>query len=56
MFSCFTFGVDSIFEEVARGFLLYGFLKENIWVYCLLCFIVVHVIVSVKGPKIIMLA
>ena len=37
-----------------RGFLLYGFLEENICVYCLLCFIVVLVILSVKDPKIIL--
>ena len=42
------------------GFLLYGFHKENY--FCLLslvlclCFIVVHVILSVKDPKIIMVA
>ena len=56
MFSSFTFGVDSIFEEVAGDFILYGFLDENLCVYCLLCFIAVHVILSVKDPKIIMLA
>ena len=39
-----------------QGFLLYGFLEENICVHFLLCFIVVHVILSVKDPKIIMLA
>ena len=39
-----------------RGFLLYGFPEENLCVHCLLCFIVVHVILSVKDPKIIMLA
>ena len=33
-----------------RGFLLYGFPEENS--LCLLCFIVVHVILSVKDPKI----
>ena len=37
-----------------RGFLLYGFPEENS--LCLMCFIVVHVILSVKDPKIIMLA
>ena len=36
------------------GFLLYGFLEENY--LCLLCFIVVHVILSVNDPKIIILA
>ena len=39
-----------------QGFLLYGFPEENLCVHCLLCFIVVHVILSVKDPKIIMLA
>ena len=38
-----------------RGFLLYGFPEENICVYCLLCLIAMHVILSVKDPKIIML-
>ena len=43
-----------------RGFLLYGFPEENYLcllslVLCL-CFIAVHVILSVKDPKIIMLA
>ena len=43
-----------------RGFLLYGFPKENYLcllslVWCL-CFIVVHVILSIKDPKIIMVA
>ena len=43
-----------------RGFLLYGFPEENS--LCLLslvlffCFIVVHVILSVKDPKIVMVA
>ena len=31
-----------------RGFLLYGFPKENLSVSCLLCFIFVHVILSIK--------
>ena len=39
-----------------RGFLLYGFPQENICVHFLLCFITVHVILSVKDPKIIMVA
>ena len=34
------------------GFLLYGFLEENICVYFLLCLIVVLVILSVKDPNI----
>ena len=39
-----------------QDFLLYGFPEKNICVHCLLCFIVVHVILSVKNPKIIMQA
>ena len=35
-----------------RGFILYGFLEENLCVHCLLCSIVVLVILSVKYPKI----
>ena len=35
-----------------RGFLHYGYPKENHCVYCLLCLIVVLVILSVKDPKI----
>ena len=35
-----------------RGFLLYGFPKENICVHCLLCLIVVLVFILVKDPKI----
>ena len=59
MFSGFTFGANSISEEVV-GFLLYGFPEENS--FCLLslvlclCFIVMHVILSVKDPKIIVVA
>ena len=52
MFSGFTFGVDSISGEVARFSPLW-FPRGNF--LCLLCFIVVHVIISVKDPKIIML-
>ena len=51
MFSGFTFGADSISEEVA-GFLLYGFLEKNYLCLLSLVFIVVHVILSVKDPKI----
>ena len=47
MFLGFAFGVDFISEEVV-GFYFYGFPEENIWVHCLLCFIVVHVILSDK--------
>ena len=39
-----------------RGFLLYGFPEENYFCLLSLVFIVVHVILSVKDPKIIMLA
>ena len=35
-----------------RGFLLYGFPKENSWCLLSLMFIDVHVILSVKDPKI----
>ena len=58
MFSGFTFGVDSISEEVV-GFSPLWFPQVKFYaslVSCLLCFIVVHVILSVKDPKIIMLA
>ena len=37
-----------------RGFIIYGFPKQNICVYCVLCLIVVLVILSVKDPKIIL--
>ena len=55
MFSGFTFGADSIFEEVA-GFSPLWFPQGKFFVSCLLCFIAVHVILSVKDPKIIILA
>ena len=55
MFSGFTFGADSISEELA-WFILYGFLEENSLCLLSLLFIVVHVILLVKDPKIIMLA
>ena len=51
MFSGFTFGVDSISEEVA-GFFPLWFPEENICVYCLLCLIAMLVILSVKDHKI----
>ena len=51
MFPGFTFGADSISEEVA-GFYLYGFPEENYLCLLSLVFIVVHVILSVKDPKI----
>ena len=34
--------------RMLQGFLLYGFFEENICVHCLLCFIVVHIILSDK--------
>ena len=55
MFLGFTFGVDSIYEEVA-GFPLYGFPEKNSFCLLSLGFIAMHVILSVKYPKIIMLA
>ena len=55
MFLGFAFGVDSISEEVA-GFSPLWFPRGKLFVSCLLCFIVVHVILSVKDPKFIMLA
>ena len=39
-----------------HGFLLYGFPEENSLCFLSLVFIAVHVILSVKDPKIIMLA
>ena len=39
-----------------RGFILYGFPKENCLCLLSLVFIDVHVILSVKDPKIIMVA
>ena len=54
MFSGFTFGADSIFEEVA-GFSPLWFPRGKFFVSCFV-FIAVHVILSVKDPKIIMLS
>ena len=51
----FTFSVDSISEEVV-GFSPLWFPRGKLFVSCLLCFIAVHVILSVKDPKIIILA
>ena len=50
----FTFGADSISEEVARFISIYGLLEEKHCVHCLLCLIVVLVILSVKYLKIIL--
>ena len=36
------------------GFLLYGFLEENICVHCLLCLIDVLVILRVKDPNVLL--
>ena len=56
MFSGFTFGAGSIFEEVA-GFSPLGFPQGNFFVSLVsYVFIAMHVILSVKDPKIIMLA
>ena len=56
MFSGFTFGADSISKEVA-GFSPLWFPRGKFFVCLVSCvFIVVHVILSVKYPKIIMLA
>ena len=51
MFLGFTFGANSISEELA-GFMLYGFPEENSLCLLSLVFIVVHVILLVKYPKI----
>ena len=60
MFSSFTFGIDSISKKVVGFFSFSGFPEENYvcplsLVLCL-CFIAVHVILSFKDPKIIMVA
>ena len=55
MFSGFTFGANSISEEVVRFSPLW-LPRGKFFVSCLLCLIVVHVILSIKDPKIIMLA
>ena len=56
MFLGFTFGADSISEEVCGVFSFMVSPRKIICVSCLLCFIVVDVILSIKDPKIIMLA
>ena len=53
--SGFTFGADYISKEFA-GFSPLWFPRGKFFVSCLFCFIVVHVILSVKDPKIIMVA
>ena len=59
LFLGFTFGADSISEEVA-GFSPLWFPEEIslclLYLVLCLCFITVHVILSVKDPKIIMVA
>ena len=56
IFLGFTFGADSIFEEVAEFSPLW-FPQGKFFVSLVSCvFIVVHVILSVKDPKIKMLA
>ena len=50
-----SIGVDSISEEVVWFTPLWFPRGKIIFVSCLLCFIIVHVILSVKDPKIIML-
>ena len=56
MFLGFHFLVLILSLRKLWGFLLYGFLEENSLCLLSLVFIVVHVILSVKDPKIIMLA
>ena len=48
-------GAHSIYEEVA-GFYPLWFLRGKFFVSLFSCFIALHVILSVKDPKIIMLA
>ena len=54
MFLGFTFGADSISEEVVGFYYFMVSQRKILCVSCLLCFIAVHVILSVKDPKIIM--
>ena len=58
MFSGFTvaIGPHSIFEEVVGFFSFMVSPRKILCVSCLLCFLDMHVILSVKDPKIIMLA
>ena len=60
IFSSFTVLVLILSLKKLQGFLLYGFPEENslclLSLVMCLCFIVVHVILLVKDPKIIMLA
>ena len=52
----FSILVLILYLRKLHGFLLYGFPEENYLCLLSLFFIVVHVILSVKYPKIIMLA
>ena len=52
MFSGFTAAIGALSLRKLRGFLLYRFPKENSLCILYLVFIVVHVILSVKDPKI----
>ena len=60
LFSSFTVLVLILSLRKLRGFLLYGFPKENslclLSLVMCLCFIAMNVILSVEDPKIIMLA
>ena len=51
MFSGFTFGADSISEEVVGFSPFMVSLRKKHRVHCLLCLIVVLVILSVKDPN-----
>ena len=51
MFLGFTFGVDSISEEVAGFSPFMVSPRKKHCVHCLLCLIVVLVVVSVKDPN-----
>ena len=55
MFSGFTFGADSISEEFV-GFSHLWFPRGKLFVSLISCVFVVHFILSVKDPKIIILA
>ena len=55
MFLGFTFAADCISKEVVWFYSLW-FSPRKLFFSCLLHFIVVHVILSVKDPKIVMLA
>ena len=48
----FTFGVDSIFEEVARFFPFMVSPRKKNYVHCLLCLIDVLFVLSVKDSNV----